>query len=171
MSERRRMNAYYYQFEETGSDPIDIILSAVACAGKAFHHTEEWSTHEVDIPYESCHRGKTAIDWIQNAANDAAAVIARLQAALAQKEEQIERLIRFNERAESGFVSQLDHQRELVAALTTKLEAANAALRDLTCESGLSSDGLPKYEMRGNPDCSDIQAALRLAHDAGKEKP
>lgn len=64
-----RMNAYYYAFEPTGDAAIDRILSAVACAGKAYHHTDSWG--EKCDPYEG-HVGDTPIDWIQNAANDAA---------------------------------------------------------------------------------------------------
>lgn len=75
----RRMNAYYYSFDSVGCDPVDKILSAVACAGKAFHHTSDW--------YEECdwlgHAGTTPVDWIQNAANEAAAEIERLRAKVA----------------------------------------------------------------------------------------
>lgn len=50
MSDRRayatkdnlRMSAYYYGFRSTGIREIDEILSAVACAGKSYHHTSEW---------------------------------------------------------------------------------------------------------------------------------
>lgn len=66
-----RMDAYYYSFEPTGVEAIDRILSAVACAGKAFHHTEEWN--EEATPREHL-RGTTPKEWIQNAANDAAAL-------------------------------------------------------------------------------------------------
>jgi len=34
-----RMEAYYYEFEPTGVLEIDLILSAVAHAGKVYHHT------------------------------------------------------------------------------------------------------------------------------------
>ena len=71
-----RMDAYYYGFEPTGDEQIDRILSAVACAGKAFHHTESWGE---EMTYgtpngapEAFLRGKTPVEWIQNAANDAA---------------------------------------------------------------------------------------------------
>lgn len=37
------MDAYYYGFDETGVGIIDRILSAVAHAGEAFHHTENWA--------------------------------------------------------------------------------------------------------------------------------
>jgi hypothetical protein len=66
-----RLNAYYYSFHPTGDEMIDRILSAVACAGKAFHHTEDWDTEL--HPYEDFLRGSTVVEWIQNAANDAAA--------------------------------------------------------------------------------------------------
>ena len=72
----RRMNAYYYSFDSTGSDPVDKILSAVACAGKSFHHTDDWYEHA--SPQDD-HTGGTPIDWIQNAAIEAAAEIERLQ--------------------------------------------------------------------------------------------
>lgn len=69
-----RMSAYYYTFDETGVREIDEILSAVAHAGKAFHHTSEW-TDEVDSRYyaDLPHlEGNCCLDWIQNAANRAA---------------------------------------------------------------------------------------------------
>jgi hypothetical protein len=64
-----RMDAYYYGFEPTGVASIDRILSAVACAGKAYHHTEEWRE---DAGTRDHLRGATPVEWIQNAAIDAA---------------------------------------------------------------------------------------------------
>lgn len=66
-----RMHAYYYDFDETGVPEIDRILSAVACAGKSFHHTEEWPD-EQERPAPEGHEGNSCIKWIQNAANAAA---------------------------------------------------------------------------------------------------
>lgn len=63
-----RMNAYYYSFASTGVEAIDKILSAVACAGKAFHHTEDWNEPSEWDP----HKGNCPVEWIQTAANDAA---------------------------------------------------------------------------------------------------
>lgn len=64
MAERqRRFDAYYYSFDPTGVDTIDGILSAVAWAGKCYHHTEEWGD---DDPSE--------VQRIQAAANEAAAI-------------------------------------------------------------------------------------------------
>ena len=78
------MRAYYYEFESTGCDPIDKILSAVACAGKAFHHTNEWY-EEVRRPYDD-HTGETPIDWIYNAAKEASEEIKKLREQLEAKE-------------------------------------------------------------------------------------
>ena len=64
-----RMNAYYYGFEPTGVVEIDRILHAVACAGKSFHHTEDWNEEASTREHL---RGICPVDWIQNAANDAA---------------------------------------------------------------------------------------------------
>lgn len=75
-SEDIRMDAYYYGFSHTGVVIIDRILSAVACAGKAYHHTEQW-TGDCE-PYEDVHRGNSCAAWIQNAAVDAAAELDRL---------------------------------------------------------------------------------------------
>lgn len=66
---KMRMSAYYYGFDATGIPQIDLILSAVACAGKAFHHTESWD----DECVWPGHSGTTPQQWIQNAANAAAA--------------------------------------------------------------------------------------------------
>lgn len=80
-----RMNAYYYSFTPTGVEAIDRILSAVACAGKAYHHTEGWS--ESANPPEYL-RGEDPIEWIQNAANDAAAALKTPESAPAMKRQQ-----------------------------------------------------------------------------------
>lgn len=73
MNDDLRMNGYYFGFDKTGITEIDEILSAIAHAGKAFHHTDDW---QEDVGYMSEHYphivGNTPIDWIQNAANRAA---------------------------------------------------------------------------------------------------
>jgi hypothetical protein len=61
--EHLRMDAYYYSFSLTGVLPVDWILSAVATAGKHYHHTESWSDDD-DGPSEA--------DVIQSAAQSAA---------------------------------------------------------------------------------------------------
>ena len=68
MNTELNMEAYYYGFNKTGVPEIDKILSAIACAGKAFHHTSDWMDESSYPP----HIGDTPIDWIQNAANEAA---------------------------------------------------------------------------------------------------
>lgn len=55
-----RMNAYYYSFKPTGCLEVDLILSAVATAGKAFHHTEDWN--------DPMGNGQTPVQAIQDAA-------------------------------------------------------------------------------------------------------
>lgn len=72
-----RMDAYYYGFDETGQPDIDLILSAVACAGKSFHHTDQWN--DEDSPWPG-HSGNSPIEWIANAALSAAQEMARLKA-------------------------------------------------------------------------------------------
>lgn len=75
-----RMDAYYYRFTPTGAESIDRILSAVACAGKAYHSTSQWNDEDDPIqPYEPSHRGVTPMQWIQNAAIDAEAALAEAQ--------------------------------------------------------------------------------------------
>ena len=75
----RRMDAYYYSFVPTGVAAVDKVLGAVACAGKAYHHTDNWCE---DTPAYDDHTGPTPVDWIQNAALEAAAEITALRAAL-----------------------------------------------------------------------------------------
>lgn len=57
------LRAYYYAFTPTGNADIDLILAAVASAGKMYHHTDGWS----DDDY-----GPSCIELIQEAANRAA---------------------------------------------------------------------------------------------------
>lgn len=59
-----RMDAYYYGFTPTGMRCIDEILSAIACAGKAYHHTDRWNDSDDGEP--------SYAELIQEAANRAA---------------------------------------------------------------------------------------------------
>lgn len=70
-----RMDAYYYSFDRTGVPEIDRILSAVAWAGKAYHHTDQWSD-ETEGPYGARLSGMSHVDVIQQAANAAAKYVA-----------------------------------------------------------------------------------------------
>ena len=71
-----RMNAYYYSFDKTEVNKIDLILSAVAHAGKAFHHTDQWN-EKIGYQIEDT-TGSTPVEWIQNAANAAAKEFQRI---------------------------------------------------------------------------------------------
>lgn len=88
-----RMRAYYYGFDPTGSRAIDEVLSAVAVAGKSYHHTEDWNNAKPDQ--------KSCVDNIQDAAARAAAELARLKAS---NEELLAALIRMEE-ADRAFVA------------------------------------------------------------------
>jgi hypothetical protein len=66
------MAAYYYAFDATGVDAVDVVLSSVACAGKAFHHTDYWGDEDTPERYGDELRGGSPVEWIQNAATDAA---------------------------------------------------------------------------------------------------
>jgi hypothetical protein len=69
MEKELPMSGYYIGFDKTGVYEIDKILSAIACAAKASHHTEGWC----DMSGEHApHKGETPCDWIQCAANEAA---------------------------------------------------------------------------------------------------
>jgi hypothetical protein len=103
MSERR-MDAYYYAFDATGVDCVDKILSAVACAGKAYHHTDGWND---DAGPYCDHTGETPVEWIQNAAKEAAAALERIarerdeaRVIEAEKDETIRYLLAVRNKAE-----------------------------------------------------------------------
>lgn len=73
-----RMDGYYISFEGTGSRLIDLILSAIAVAGKGYHHTEGWNE-----PAYGADEGASYVDLIQDAADDAATEIRQLESDLA----------------------------------------------------------------------------------------
>ena len=125
------MEAYYYSFDCTGCDPIDKILSAVACAGKAYHHTDDWYEHA--SPRDD-HTGGTPVDWIQNAAVEAAAEIERLRVELTEwREEPFGGLLRAGvlfsspERVEAAKAQ----ARREAANEIERLQAERKELRDL----------------------------------------
>ena len=75
-----RMDAYYYGFNRTEIGAVDAILSAVATAGKAYHHTDGWGearTRWGDGRDDPSHEAR-----IQDAANAAADLFRELLAAL-----------------------------------------------------------------------------------------
>ena len=77
-SPTRRLDAYYYSFNETGSVPIDAILSAVAIAGKSCHNTDMWTE---DAEWSRWGVGRSLVDVIQCAANEAADALLDVAAA------------------------------------------------------------------------------------------
>ena len=91
-SPTRRLDAYYYSFTETGSVPIDAILSAVAIAGKSCHNTVWWTE---DDEWSRWGVGRSLVDVIQCAADEAAAALLDAAAerdALAAKVERVRAL-------------------------------------------------------------------------------
>lgn len=70
------MCAYYYSFEPTGVDAIDAILSEVASAGKAYHHTESWTDDYDGEIWKGVKDKRNHAQRIQDAANAAAQSIA-----------------------------------------------------------------------------------------------
>lgn len=70
-----RMSAYYYSFDRTGCLPIDFILSAVASAGKGYHHTEGWGDKDdepgsfsyIDLIEEHARRAARDFDGLAKA--------------------------------------------------------------------------------------------------------
>jgi len=83
LSPDARMDAYYYSFRNTGLAVIDSRLSAVATAGKAYHHTEEWGeagTWDDKPTHES---------RIQSAADESATLVRELVAELKTARERI----------------------------------------------------------------------------------
>jgi hypothetical protein len=103
-----QMVACYYSFDRTGVSPVDAILSAVAVAGKAYHHTEWWN----DEDYPPSQR-----DRIQQAARDAAVTIDALLARLATADAAHE------DAYQAGYRSGVEAQAGLDAARLATAEA------------------------------------------------
>lgn len=114
-----RMGGYYYDFTHTGLAPIDKILSAVGCAGKAYHHTGSWG-EETEFGYEHL-RGKSPEAWIENAAADAASAIREVLQTLASKESELVRLRELLAGCRTVFALALDNGKgEQYASLETR---------------------------------------------------
>lgn len=67
MADSLDMDSYYYNFDLTGCRAVDELLSSVIIAGKASHHTRDWT--DTDCFY--CHPF-SAVMLIQEMANRAA---------------------------------------------------------------------------------------------------
>lgn len=65
------LSSYYFSFESTGNKDVDMLLYAVARAGKCFHSTDQW-VEEIDWVNSPLLEGNSPVDWIQNAANNLA---------------------------------------------------------------------------------------------------
>lgn len=88
-----RTRAYYYSPDPTGEVTVDIILSAVAWAGKLSHNTGYWSENigpdRFDYGPFLAGRDQSPADVIDAAAHDAAAEIAGLRERISMLEKQI----------------------------------------------------------------------------------
>lgn len=145
-----RLNAYYYGFSATGHPLIDIILSAVACAGKAYHHTDNWN--EEIRPYEEAFQGSTCAEWIQRAAEDAAFM-------LVQKDREI-----------AGLITQLRQCRreafEEAAKIADEKAASENAAGARAYEAGRF--GVSTCRDAGMESAADIAKAIRARALQGK---
>jgi hypothetical protein len=128
--EQLRMSGYYIHFTPTGERTADMVLSAVACAGKAYHHTEDWN-ETADWPP---HLGASPAAWIQNAAHAVASELKALRATCAtlseEKAQEVERRLRAEaerDEAKSAAVESYDmFQRERVRAERAEADRDNA---------------------------------------------
>jgi chromosome segregation ATPase len=137
-----RMDAYYYGFASTGAELIDRILSAVACAGKAYHYTESWD--EDTPPYEDCFKGKCPVDWMQNAANDAAELFGAIPALIA-------------------YVRELETVEPKLASLRCALAEQTAQCERLT---KLLNDSLEYTLAQKSAECERLTADLQNSRNA-----
>lgn len=118
------MDAYYYGFGSTGVYAVDLILSAVACAGKAYHHTDCW--FDESTPYDG-HTGSTPVEWIQNAGNAAAEQFAQINAINAELLEASEMALSYIEAV--CFNTPNEKKRRNYADAASKIRAALAKAR------------------------------------------
>lgn len=120
-----RMAAYYYGFAGTGVIAIDRVLSAVACAGKAYHYTSEWND-DCDAWHDGL-RGTSPVNWIECAADDAAADI---RALIESHKAQAARIAMWEATAPTAEYSTL---RAAFNAQAARIAALEAALAELAC--------------------------------------
>lgn len=131
-----RLNAYYYRFSSTGVHEIDAILCAVACAGKAFHLTEDW-TNPISQPYHEALRGESPVDWIQNAADDAAGKVNAVKASEDRARENWSMACEQLNAAEQRAHDQLDRAKMINQGrhdLKNQNTSLNAELDEMTCQ-------------------------------------
>ena len=109
-----RMDAYYFSFDETNVPEIDLVLSAVAWAGKLAHHTEMW-----DEPIAS---GPSSVAWIQASATAAADEIGRLRRERDALRAEVDRLKHELGTVQSRAAHDSNRQRQWQDALERKME-------------------------------------------------
>jgi hypothetical protein len=97
MSEELRMNAYWYSSIKITVREFDIVLSAIACAGKGSHHADSWDTLPETTFYPF--KGNSYIEFIQNAAIEVSDKIKSLEA---QKAIMVEALGYYANRMDPG---------------------------------------------------------------------
>lgn len=127
LSTDARMDAYYYSFRNTGLAVIDSILSAVATAGKAYHHTEEWGeagTWDDKPTHES---------RIQSAADESATLVRELVAELKTARERIAAF----EVGQGNAGVLLGRAAEDYDAVVAELKTTRAQLRQVARQLGL----------------------------------
>ena len=138
-----RMNAYYYSFDKTEVNKIDLILSAVAHAGKAFHHTDQWN-EKIGYQIEDT-TGSTPVEWIQNAANAAAKEFQRIP----ELEQRIRELEQQSQRDALDGQAALDEANNRIRELEAERDAAKeevTALRGALHDHQQMADEAAKRE-------------------------
>jgi predicted RNase H-like nuclease (RuvC/YqgF family) len=167
MSEMR-MSAYYFGFEETGDKAIDKILSAVACAGKAYHHTGEWNDGSDYVKFDG-HTGGTPVDWIQNAAKEAKARAEETEARCDREVELLAASIRREKELEAERDELKGRVKEL-EGLGVQLEERFEAIVELNkrvaeLEKGQNEDGdliqrIRREQVAKGDECAHLREAL-----------
>lgn len=80
MSEEIR--SYWFTFKRTGVYAIDRILEEIALAGKCYHNIDGWAERDWAERDKDLNEGKSHIDLIQEAADNAALEIKNLNGAI-----------------------------------------------------------------------------------------
>lgn len=73
-----RMQGYYIGFDRTGVGVVDKVLSELAYAGKAYHHTSDWTDEYDEKYFPNWEDRRSHEQRIQDAATDAAKLFLEL---------------------------------------------------------------------------------------------
>jgi len=125
------MDAYHYSFTETGTREIDLILSAVACAGKAYHNTDCWD----DAPTYKKGDQRTEAGKIQDAGAEAAQYIKGLEAQNDKKTQDLSDRLAHEECKNDMLVRWIEAYKSKVEQLETDTKRIKAIAQTLA-ESG-----------------------------------